>query len=108
MAALARRGCGSAQVGEIHARPDAIGNRRRMNLLFWLTLFVVMVAIFGAALITGAWWLARYALIGIVIVGVAAQLLDTGRIVEFPLSVLAAAIAIGIADYSDRPDRQPT
>lgn len=97
-----------------------------MNLLWWLILFVVLFAIFGGAIIAGAAWLAWFGIVGIIIGGLArllvadsggyglpgtilaglagsiiggvlARAADVGGLLEFALSILAAAILIAIS-----------
>lgn len=94
-----------------------------MNLTFWVILIVVLVAIFGGAFLTSAAWLAWFGVVGIIIGGLArllvsetggyglpgtilaglagsliggaiAHLADAGSIIEFLVSILAAAVLI--------------
>jgi uncharacterized membrane protein YeaQ/YmgE (transglycosylase-associated protein family) len=96
-----------------------------MTVLFWLLLIVVLLALFGWAIAGFVWAVIWYAVVGIVIGGLArvlvrgtgrygigmtivagiggallggllANALDSGPLVQFLLAVLAAAILIAI------------
>ena len=98
---------------------------RAMTALFWLLVFVVLLALFGWAIAGFVWTVLWYVLVGVVIGGVArvlvrgtgrygmgmtiiagiagsllggllANVLDTGWFVQFLLAVLAAAVLIAI------------
>lgn len=103
-----------------------------MNVLFWILLIVVLIAIFGGAFFAAAWWLAGYAVVGLIIGGLArllvsntmglglaatifsgvagailggwiAHLLDLGNVIELIVSVVVAAVVVAISAASSRP-----
>ena len=96
-----------------------------MNLIAWLILIVVLLAIFGGAIIAGAAWLLWFGIVGIIIGGLArllvadsggyglpgtilaglggallggvlARLADVGGFIEFLISILVAAVLIAL------------
>jgi uncharacterized membrane protein YeaQ/YmgE (transglycosylase-associated protein family) len=102
-------------------------------MLFWILLGVVLVAIFGGAAIAAAWWLIYYAIVGLVIGGLArllvssseglgaagtilagltgsilggliARAFELGTIVELLVSIVVAAVVVAIATGSSRRD----
>lgn len=104
-----------------------------MTMLFWILLGVVLVAIFGGAAIATAWWLIYYAIVGLVIGGLArllvssseglgaartilaglagsilggliARAFELGTIVELLVSIVVAAVVVAIATGSSRRD----
>lgn len=103
-----------------------------MNLLFWLLLLIVLIAVFGGAFFAAAWWLAGYAVVGLIIGGLArllvadtwglglaatiisgvagailggwiAHYFDLGNVIELIVSVIVAAIVVAISTTSSRP-----
>jgi uncharacterized membrane protein YeaQ/YmgE (transglycosylase-associated protein family) len=106
-----------------------------MNVLFWLVLIIVLIAIFGGAFFAAAWWLLWYALVGLVVGGIArllvtgtyglgmgatilsgvggaviggwiAHWLDAGSVIELLISFIVAAIFIAMAAAGSRSDDQ--
>ena len=98
-----------------------------MSVVFWILLFVVLLAIFGGALLAGLAWVAWFALVGIIIGalarllvpntagfglfgtilagiagsiigGVIAHVADLGWMLEFVVSILAAAVIVALAN----------
>jgi uncharacterized membrane protein YeaQ/YmgE (transglycosylase-associated protein family) len=96
-----------------------------MTALFWLLVIVVLVALFGWALAGFVWAVIWYAILGLVIGGLArvlvrgtgrygvgmtivaglagsllggllANVLDSGRIVQYLLAILVAAVLIAV------------
>ena len=97
-----------------------------MNVIFWIILAAVLIAIFGGAILAGAIWVAWYALVGLVIGGVGRLLVphsggfgafgtilagiagamiggiianaaELSGFLEFLVAVLAAAVVVAIS-----------
>lgn len=96
-----------------------------MTVVFWILLLLVLLAIFGGALLSVGWWLLWTAAVGLVIGGIARLLvsdtggfgalgtivagiagsvaggwaaywLDLGSIVQFGIAVLLAAVFVAL------------